>query len=150
MNDCVLIKVRCALRYLDCVAETGFARARYPDLVCCSVLQCVAMRCSVLQCVAVCCAASGCLASAYPASAIHCNMLQLQCVAAVAGSKKSLNTQQHTATHCNTLQHAATHCLCIPCLCNTGMLWISRLFLIDRSLLQNIPIKETIFCKKDL
>jgi len=27
----------------------------YRDMVCCSVLQCVAVCCSVLQCVAVCC-----------------------------------------------------------------------------------------------
>jgi len=57
-------------RVLQCVA------------VCCSALQCVAVRCSVLQCIAVCCSALQCVA-------VRCSVLQcvavccsvLQCVA---------------------------------------------------------------------
>ena len=40
-----------------------------PAQVCCSVLQCVAVRCSALQCIAVCCNALQCVA-------LRCNILQ--------------------------------------------------------------------------
>ena len=106
--------------------------------MCCSVLQCVAVRCSVLHvCVMQCVAASGSLDSSRPLPSPHsgacgyvcCSMLQciaicrsaLQCVACrcVAVCCSALqrlaaliapDTLQHTATHCNTLQHTATHC----------------------------------------
>ena len=42
------------------------------DIMCCSVLQCVAVCCSVLQCVAVCCSVLQCVA-------VCCSVLQ--CVA---------------------------------------------------------------------
>ena len=45
--------------------------------VCCSVLQCVAVRCSVLQCVAVCCSVLQC--SVLQCVAVCCSVLQ--CVA---------------------------------------------------------------------
>ena len=53
-----------------CVPVDVSERARVLDMylwmrgtaVCCSVLQCVAMRCSVLQCAAVCCSVLQCVA----------------------------------------------------------------------------------------
>jgi len=49
------VAVRC--RVVQCVAvqESQGIRMANRRLVCCSVLQCVAVCCSVLQCVAVCC-----------------------------------------------------------------------------------------------
>jgi len=76
-------------------------------------LQCVAVCCSVLQCVAV----RGRVYVGYSTisslnmlfkqhiqgqhTATHCNTLQ---------HTTECNTLQHTATHCNTLQPTATHC----------------------------------------
>ena len=55
---------------------------RMTHLVCCSVLQCVAVCCSVLQCVAVCCSVLQCVAvccSVLQCAAVCC--IVLQCVA---------------------------------------------------------------------
>jgi len=41
-------------------------------------------------------------------TATHCNPLEY--LPNFAGLKRTVNTLQHTATHCNTLQHTATHC----------------------------------------
>ena len=51
-------------------------------IVCCSVLQCVAVYCSVLQCVAVCCSVLQCAAvccSVLQCAAVCCNVLQGVC-----------------------------------------------------------------------
>jgi len=74
--------------------------------VCCGVLQCVAVCCSVLQCVAVCCSVLRCAAVCYS---------MLQCVA-LGCVLHSVNTVQHTATHCDTLQHSFISMLSPLCL----------------------------------
>ena len=54
-------------------------------VVCCGVLQCVAVRCSVLQCVAVCCSVLQCVTVCY--SVLQCVAVcfsELQCVSYVA------------------------------------------------------------------
>jgi len=63
------------------------------SVLCCHVLQCVAVCCSVLQCVAVWCM--------YPFKRRGNSMSHVPHIQ---------HTLQHTATHCNTLQHTATHC----------------------------------------
>jgi len=107
------------------------------EVLCCSVLQCVAVCCSVLQCVAVCYCAVYCAAvccSVLQCVAVCCSVLQ--CVAVCCRLQRfpesiempfperegcmytqvlhhtatHCNTLQHTAAHCNTLQHTATHC----------------------------------------
>jgi len=74
--------------------------------VCCSVLQCVAVRRSVLQWDAVCCSETQCVAvrrSVLQWDAVCCSETPFGC---------HLLRLQHTATHCNTLQHTATRLLC--------------------------------------
>jgi len=103
-----------------------FLRASW--LVCCSVLQCVAVCCSVLQCVAVCCSVLQCVAVCCFYVYICVYVCMCVCVRVRVltytkmllqrqhGSKLIYHTElQHTATHCNTLQQTATHC-------NTGIL----------------------------
>ena len=88
--------------------------------VCCSVLQCVAVRCSngtaphiigpchvyihlALQCVAACCSDSTvpyCTTLHHIAS--HCNTLR--------HTAAHCYTLHHSVPHCSTLQHTATHC----------------------------------------
>jgi len=69
--------------------------------LCCSALQCVAVRCSVLQCVAVCCSALQCVA-------VCCSVLQ--CVAVCC------SVLQCVAVRCSVLQCVAVCCSALQCL----------------------------------
>jgi len=68
------------------------------EIVCCSVLQCVAVCCSVLQCVAVCCSVLQCVA-------VRCSMLQ--CVAV------RCSVFQCVAACCSVLQCVAVMLQCV-------------------------------------
>ena len=87
-------------RVLQCVAEEVLKIAR--RIVCCSVLQCVAVCCSVLQCVAVCCRGSAqdrkttCVLQCV---AVCCSVLQ--CVA------KEVRKISRRLVSCSVLQCAA-------------------------------------------
>jgi len=99
-----------------------------PEIVCCSVLQCVAVCCSVLQCVAVCCSVNKCLFTStgrtyWPRQAASC-VLQfavccsvLQCVAVRCSVLKGLLT----STGCGYQRRQATFCpqQLIKALCRT-------------------------------
>ena len=88
--------------------------------MCCSVLQCVAVRCSALLCVAVCCSVLQRVAvccSGHIIDTCHTYKPNSYChIPPMCGSSshtcvtRRLVTRQHTATHCKTLQHTATHC----------------------------------------
>jgi len=75
--------------------------------VCCSVLQCVAVYCSVLQCVVVCCSVLQC-------DAVCCSVLQYVVEMCAINNChthcNTLNTLQHTATHCSYQQQLAGFC----------------------------------------
>ena len=75
-------------------------------LVCCSVLQCVAVCCSVWQCVLQCVAVCGSVWLVCCGVSSHGHEWQFNGV----DTNSHCNTLQHTVTHCNTLQHTATHC----------------------------------------
>ena len=90
-------------------------------MVCCNVLQCVAVCCCVLQCVAVCCRMlhSVALCSGYiiahKATLIYLYIYTMNTLQHPAPhcnttykSSMAINSLQHTAIHCNTLQHVAT------------------------------------------
>jgi len=96
-------------------------------IMCCSVLQCVAVCCSVLQRVAVCCSASQCVAALsrgvgksdirlhYQQHSDHvCKAVErhdtLQHTIQHTLHHTLQHTLQHTAKHGDTLQHAAAHC----------------------------------------
>ena len=64
-----LLQHACHVHKLVCHCETATCCRK---LVCCSVLQCVAVCCSVLQCVAVCCSALQCVA-------VRCSVLLQVC-----------------------------------------------------------------------
>ena len=86
-------------------------RHGFDTIVCCSVLQCVAVCCCVWRSSAGCCSAptppkneetTSWLNCFDQHTATHCNTLQ--------HTATHCNTLQHAATRCNTLQHTATHC----------------------------------------
>jgi len=89
------------------------------DSVCCSVLQCVAVRCSALQCVAMCCSVLRCVAvccSLLKSVAVCCSLLQsvavccslLQCHLNSRFLRDSVcsGVLQCIAVRCSTMQHA--------------------------------------------
>ena len=66
---------------LQCVAvrmKRNCPKIKAPvfDAVCCSVLQWVAVGCRVLQCVAVCCSVLQCVCSVLQCAAVRCSVLQ--------------------------------------------------------------------------
>ena len=65
-------------------------------VVCCSVLQCVAVCCNVLQCVAVCCSVLQCVV-------VCCSALQ--CAAVCCGVLQCVAVKTH-CNNCNKLQHS--------------------------------------------
>jgi len=70
---------------------------------------CIVACCSVVQGVAGCCD-NNALQQHNAKQAIHCNTLSLSISQfAPTSLHASVNTLQHTATHCNTLQHPAPH-----------------------------------------
>ena len=84
---------------------------RLSGLLCCSALQCVAVRCSALQCVAVCCSVLQCEYLCQQSGALFfvevcnkANHLVLQCVAVRCG------VLQCVAVHCSALQCVAVCC----------------------------------------
>jgi len=100
------------------------------DAVCCSALQCVAVRGCVLKCIAVCCSVWQCVLASQLAVSACCSVLQcvaVCCSVCVRVSFKFISANQpqvkgsfaerdlhkskylqHTATRCNALQHTAT------------------------------------------
>ena len=87
-------------RFLGCVHRER------TSLMCCSVIQCVAVCYSVLQCVAVWCIHRE-LISLLVHSEYNCTFLRIRYI---LYATTHCNTLQHAATHCNELQHTATHC----------------------------------------
>ena len=77
---------------------------RMTHLVCCSVLQCVAVCCSVLQCAAVCCSV---LQVTHPAGLFALMMLQCAVVCC--------SVLQCVAVCCSVLQCAAVCCIVLQC-----------------------------------
>jgi len=107
--------------------------------VCCSVLQCVAVRCCVLQCVAVCCSVLQCVAvclthdkfearhthvththtnthTGKPAIQAHTHTSHARHtyvkanVTYIIRVSNEMFVLQHITTHCNILQRTATYC----------------------------------------
>jgi len=92
-------------------------------VVCCSVLQCVAVCCSQQRRGAKChvrdmtsdalyeCDPPSYIVG-YDCACVHCNILEYTATHCntLQHTAEHCNTLQHTATHCNTLQHTATHC----------------------------------------
>jgi len=98
------------------------------------VLQSVAVCCSVLQCVDC-----GTMIEWAGASATHCN----RCSGSLYHGA-TVNTLQHTATHCNTLQHTATHCNTLSYLYHVYLYYYILLYIIIYTYIQ-IVLHNTLF-----
>jgi len=90
-----------------CCVVAGGIRASgiyHTVAMCCSVLQCVAVRCNVLLCVAMCCCALQCVA-------VRCNVLQRVAVrcSAVQCVAMCCSALQCVAVRCSVLQDAMRH-----------------------------------------
>jgi len=113
VSQCVA--VRCSA--LQCVKDTfksddiifikhrkACVHIRRKKLLCCSVLQCVAVCCSVLQCVAMCCSVSQCVA-------VRCSALQC---AKKTHSKVMTSFASNTGRHVST-SDAKNSCVAVCC-----------------------------------
>jgi len=81
-------------------------------ILCCSVLQCVAVRCSVLQCAVVCCSVLQCVAvrcSVLQCVAVCCSVLQCVTVVQICSRGPSVS---HTANH---VMHSVLQCVAVCC-----------------------------------
>jgi len=140
--------LQCKQTLTECHVECHWFCGSYWHLheqVCCSVLQCVAVRCSVLQCVAMCCRVLLCVAvccRVLPCVAVCCSVLQCvavcrsvsQCVAVWKGAARAPCTQlqflqtlfapgnwdlaQCVAVCCCVLQRVAACCSVLQCVAN--------------------------------
>jgi len=90
-------------------------------VVCCSVLQCVAVCCSVLQCVAVCCSALQCVAvrcSVLPCVAVCCRVLQCAVIDKIDQNSACVSLQRQHMHLCTStkisqnLAHYEMYCEC--------------------------------------
>jgi len=145
---------------------------RHCVAVCCSVLQCVAVCCSVLQCVdmsqhiyklptrrhcvAVCCSALQCVAVC--CSVLQCVDMSLAHIH-VTDSSALNSTSRLYLLQCGAmflLQCVAVRCSVLHrfSTCSSAPYMTPQLTLLHcvavLSLLQKRPIKETIFCQRDL
>ena len=121
-------------------------------IVCCSVLQCVAVRCSVLRCGAVCCSALQCIA-------VRCGVLQfvavrcgvLQCVAhipanffffhGVLGGGDRLRPDHVIDSTCIAGCCSALHCVAVHC----SALHAHMLYLFSGLLLEDFGAVVSVF-----
>ena len=79
----------------------------------CSVLQCVAVCCSVLQCVAVCCSVLQSVTEC--CSVLYCNALNGAHFGPQAHASMTNFTNQRATMHCSVLQCAAVCCSVLQC-----------------------------------
>jgi len=100
---------------LQCVAVCAFFLSDF-CLICCSVLQCVAVCCSVLQCVAVCCREC-----ARSLSSLSCRHV-LQCIAVCCSELQCVAVccivLQYVAESALFLSHLSLKCICVAVCCS--------------------------------
>jgi len=124
----------------ECTENTGNGTdVSIAVVVCCSVVQCVAVCCSMWQCVAVCCSVLQCVAvccSVLRCGAVCCSVLQ--CVAIY------LNYPEHA--HAHTHKHTHTHVRISGVLRSRRQLQVGRYFVFGLLRL-NSPRRTCCVCK---
>ena len=106
---------RCAAVW-SCVLQSFAASGGLQcNVLCCSILQFLAVPDVLLPCVAVCC--SSCSGLQLVAMCCSSRCVAVCCCSVLMLRRRcryrcpnGLQTSKITATHCNTLQHTATHC----------------------------------------
>jgi len=113
-GDTTLFFAACIQFMYECLCR-GIPCCRHE--VCCSVLQCVAVRCSVLQCVAACCSMLQGHSSPFRSSVLQCVAVccsVLQCVAECCRVLQHLALSiKCVAACCSVLQHLAASMKCV-------------------------------------